>query len=60
MRALVWEIFFLVRILYQLTNVDLVLKDMVCEKYETKSPYFVATSYHMQTKDKVKSVITIR
>ena len=47
MRARVREIFFLLRIFYQLTNIDLVLKDRVCEKFETKFHYFIATSYYM-------------
>ena len=28
---------------YQLTNIDLSMKDRVCEKYETKSHFFVVT-----------------
>ena len=48
MRARVLEIFFLLQIFYQLTNKDLSLKYRVCEKYETKSDFFVATSYYMK------------
>ena len=35
MRARVREIFFLLRIFYQLANIDLVLKDRLCDKFET-------------------------
>ena len=49
MRARVQETFFYWEF-FQLTNIDLVLKEGVFEKYETKSHYFIATSYYMQTK----------
>ena len=32
---------------YQLMNIDLSLKERVCEKYEIKSDLFVATLYYM-------------
>ena len=44
--ACMWEM----RIFYQLANIDLVLKDRVCEIFEIKFHYFIATSYYMQTK----------
>ena len=39
---------FLQIILYHLTNIDLVLKERVCAKSETKFHCFIATSYYMQ------------
>ena len=45
MRARVREIFFLLRIFYYLTNINLVLKGRVGEKFETQFNYFIATSY---------------
>ena len=45
MCARVREIFFFIENSYQLTNIDLALKDRVCERFETKFHYFIATSY---------------
>ena len=38
---------FFPQIFYQLTNIDFVLKNRVCDKFETKFNNFIARSYYM-------------
>ena len=40
---------FLLQIFYQLKNIHLSLKDRVCEKYATKSEFFVETKVEIVT-----------
>ena len=47
MRARVREIFFFYCKFYISWHTNLLLKNRVCEKYETKSDFFVATLYYM-------------
>ena len=51
--ARVGNIFFLFRIFYQLTNIDLLSKDEIFVKSETKSHYFIETSYYMYDKEEI-------